>query len=633
MEVMWLNKGIPFLKIRKGSRVVIYGCGINGVICYKLLIKSGYCKLTAIVDINYANKVIEGEEVKPISELETMEYDYVFITIIDEYVSKQVKQNLINKGILEDKIVTMQDKIKPLAVECLENIESIQEYIDDSFKKMYGFAKRAGEYYQELEALLIENSVDKDGVFNYLKKLLKALKDDEKKFILLVLMYQCGYFDKQCMELFMKWMINSKWYDDTYYEFIIDSTVMIFLHPDYIYNDFFIDRKRLQKKICEYYNLYEIENKLKPEQKKVAIVSSIYSPDCTQEAVSALVRKYAIEFIELGYDVKIFVLRQNIACDLEKIFLTNEIPLGSTVKTTDELTAAKNIQIGEQLSANLTERIQNTVKSIINYRPAFILDMADERFSEAFALIKHFPIISVPMRGNAYSSEADIYLFTDANRVKKDNYLYRAIPIERVREVMISYLNQNEKSISYKRKEYGLQKEDFVMVTVGGRLHIEIDDEMITCVCQLLSEKKNVKWILVGDNVESGNPQFNLFLAEKRVIHWGHEKCLEKLYQMCDIYLNPNRRGGGVSIRRAMCLGLPAAMTDFPSDALPCMPTAYIVHGDYRNLMEYVAQLCENRDLYQRVSKETLERIKLFTAKSDAEKILENYKELIALLN
>lgn len=624
-----MSKSIPFFRIEKNSRVALYGCGSNGIMCYKQLIKSGYCKLAVFVDVNYADKVLEGEEIKPISELETVEYDYVFITIIDEDTSRQVKRNLMDNGVSEDKIVTMHDRIKPFSTEYLENKEMIQEYLVDSFKRMYGFAKGAGEYYQELEALLFENIEEKSYIFNCLKALLNVLKDDEKKFILLVLMYQYDYFDKWCMELFMKWINNSKWYDDTYYEYIINSTVMIFLHPEYIYDNFFIDRRKSQRKICEYYNLYHIENNLKPEKRKVAIVSSIYSPDCTGEAVSVLVRKYAIEFADFGYDVKIFILRQNIACDLKNVFLMSKRPLDSAVKTTDELMGARNIQIGEQLSVNLTERIQNTVKSIMNYQPSFILDMADERFPEAFALIRHFPIINLPMRGNAYSSEADIYLFIDRNRVKKDNDLYRVMPIERVRETMISYLNQGEKSIPYKRKEYGLQEEDFVMVTVGGRLHLEIDDAIIKSVCQLFSEKKNFKWILVGDHVENENSLFNHFLAEKRIINWGHEKCLESLYQMCDVYLNPNRGGGGVSIRRAMCLGMPVAMTDFPSDALPCMPAACIVHGDYRNLMEYVVQLCENQELYQKVSEETLKQIRLYTDKSDVEKILEIYRGMV----
>lgn len=627
-----MDKGIPFFRIRKGSRLALYGCGNNGIRCYKQLVKSGYCRLVALVDINYTDKVLESMKVQPVSVLETVEYDHIFITIMDDCVSEQVKNILINKGISEDKIVTMQDKIAPLAIECLKDKEYMKEYFTDSFRKMFGFAKSAGEYYQELEVFLDTTTKDKNLVFDYLKTLLNMLKNDEKKFILLVLMYQYGYFDKQCMEMFNKCIYLSEWYDDTYYEFIIDTTMMIFEHPNYIYNDFFVDRRKLQEKICEYYNLYNIENNLKFE-KRIAIVSSIYSPNNTNEAVSVLVRKYALEFKDLGYDVKIFVLRQNIACNLENVFLVRRILFGNAIRTIDELTETKSIEIVEQLSANLTERIQNTIKSIINYSPTFILDMADERFPEAYALIRHFPIINLPIRENAYSSMADIYLFLDKNRVKKDNCLYHAIPIDRVRESMISYLNLEGNSIPYKRECYGLQEEDFVMVTVGIRLHSEIDSEMIKNVCQLLLEKKNVKWILVGDNIESENLLFKRFFTERRIINWGYEKHLESLYQMCDIYLNPNRSGGGVSIRRAMRLGLPVAMTDFPSDALSCMPASYIVHGDYKELMKYIISLNENRDLYQKVSKETLKRIKLFTDKSDVEKILKVYKEMDALTN
>lgn len=623
-----MENGIPFFKIRRGSRIALYGCGKSGTACYRQLVKSGYCSLAVIVDQNHTGRVLEGNSVKPVSELETVDYDCILITIMDERISRQVKKSFLEKGILERKILTMHDRPKALTMECVENQEYMQKYLVDSFGKMCSYAKRPVEYYQELAARLSLAKHEKEHVFECLKTLLSVLKEEETKFILLVLMYQYGYFDKQCMESFMKCMRNAKWNDDTYYGFIIDSTVMVFVHPDYIYNNFFVDRKALQKKICAYYKLYAVENVQKTEKKRIAIITSIYAPENTADAVSVLVRKYAMEFVDCGYDVKIFVVRLDVDIDFQKVFLIHRMPNGICKKSTDRLTSAKKISICESLNMDVTERLQTTLKNIMEYHPSFLLDMADERFPEAYALIRHFPIFNLPMRGNAYSSEADIYLSIDADRVKKDNSLYHAVPQEDVREIPLSYLGQKETTVlQYNREEYGLKKEDFIMVTVGGRLSLEIDDKMIKCVCRLLTEKKNIKWILVGDRVKCEDRLFRCFLDEGRIIHWGYENCLENLYGMCDIYLNPNRTGGGVSIRRAMWLGMPIVMTDFPSDALPCMPTDYVIHGGYGELMEYAARLSEDRELCQKVSEKTLEKIRTFTSKSDVEKILEVYEE------
>ncbi len=623
-----MENGIPFFKIRRGSRIALYGCGKSGTVCYGQLVKSGYCSLAVIVDQNHTGRVLEGNSVKPVSELETVDYDCILITIMDERISRQVKNSFLEKGIPERKILTMHDRPKALTMECVENQEYMQKYLVDSFGKMCSYAKRPVEYYQELAARLSLAEHEKEHVFECLKTLLSVLKDEETKFILLVLMYQYGYFDKQCMESFMKCMRNAKWNDDTYYGFIIDSTVMVFVHPDYIYNNFFTDRKALQKKICAYYKLYTMGNVQKTEKKRIAIITSVYAPENTTEAVSVLVRKYAMEFVDFGYDVKIFVVRRDVDVDFQKVFLIHRMPNGICKKSTDRLTSAKKISICESLNMDVTERLQTTLKNIMEYHPSFLLDMADERFPEAYALIRYFPIFNLPMRGNAYSSEADIYLSIDADRVKKDNNLYHAVPQEDVREIPLSYLGQKETAVlPYKREEYGLKKEDFIMVTVGGRLSLDIDDKMIKCVCRLLMEKENIKWILVGDRVKCENRLFHCFLDEGRIIHWGHEDYLENLYGMCDIYLNPNRMGGGVSIRRAMWLGMPIVMTDFPSDALPCMPTDYVIHGGYGELMEYAARLSEDRELCQKVSEKTLEKIRTFTSKSDVEKILEVYEE------
>ena len=61
-------------------------------------------------------------------------------------------------------------------------------------------------------------------------------------------MYNCKNFDENCMKLYMSCLMAAVWKDDTLYGLVIDTTIMVFYYPQYIYKDFFIDRKKLQNK-------------------------------------------------------------------------------------------------------------------------------------------------------------------------------------------------------------------------------------------------------------------------------------------------------------------------------------------------------------------------------------------------
>lgn len=618
-----MDKCIPFSRIIKGSRLVIYGCGYNGTICYQQLIESGYCELADIVDENYENRIIDGNKVHPVSVLKQGDYDFVLITILEKKIANEIKKSLVGMGLDQNKILCMDDKPKTLGMEHIYNMEFMLQYLIQGFKNRHGYAKKPGEYYSELEVLMISCSDNKDVLFYRLKEIAQNLKDNEIKFILLVLMYQYDYFDRECMEMYMKCMINVEWHDDTFYACIINSTIMVFKYPNYIYDNFFRDRKLLQKKLCEYYAIFDIPNVKQHRREKIAITAMRYKPNCLSDAPSKLIQRYALEFDRLGFDVRIFVLCAEADTDVKNRFLIfDRLPPKFCVED-DQVLKDKNIYVEKQFKSDVRQKMRDTVRNIIAYQPSFIVDMADECFLEAAALIRYFPIISFPMRGNGYSSIADRYIFSDINRVKIDNDRYHVVPMERVREVVLGNLVCSEnKTIRYSRKQYHFDKSDFIMVTVGSGLHYQIDGELIENICGLLNKKERIKWLLVGDQIESNNCLFNFFVNQKRIILWGYEENLENLYQICDLYLNPNRIGGGVSIRLAMKQGLPIAMTDFPSDACSRMNPDHIVHGGYDKLMEYIVQLCDDPVLYKKISQETRQMMANFSPKKDAEKVL-----------
>lgn len=95
----------PFDKVRKGSRVILYGAGKVGQTFYKQLKRLNYCELVGWVDQNpliYNNFDIQYPEY-----ISKLEYDLLIISIDSPITSEIVKNELCKRGIDENKIITL----------------------------------------------------------------------------------------------------------------------------------------------------------------------------------------------------------------------------------------------------------------------------------------------------------------------------------------------------------------------------------------------------------------------------------------------------------------------------------------------------------------------------------------------
>lgn len=87
----------PFPKVRKGSRIVIYGAGTYGQRLYRFLNKTGFCQVAAWVDRNYMELQKQGLDVKEPTVIAEREYDFIVIANTYEKSRKNLYQELIGK--------------------------------------------------------------------------------------------------------------------------------------------------------------------------------------------------------------------------------------------------------------------------------------------------------------------------------------------------------------------------------------------------------------------------------------------------------------------------------------------------------------------------------------------------------
>lgn len=103
MEMEEMGYVVPYEKIKKGSRLILYGAGKIGKSYYKQLSLTQFCTLVAWVD-QKGNRL--DQNVCLPSEILYKEYDYLLIAIKDKVTVSEVKNFLINEcAVDESKII------------------------------------------------------------------------------------------------------------------------------------------------------------------------------------------------------------------------------------------------------------------------------------------------------------------------------------------------------------------------------------------------------------------------------------------------------------------------------------------------------------------------------------------------
>ncbi len=99
----------PFDKIERGCRLVLQGGGIAGKNYFAQILRTKWCEVVAVCDRNHQNILIRDIPIIPIEDLCTVEYDKILITQLDRKVRDEIKNQLIQAGIDEDKIISAYD--------------------------------------------------------------------------------------------------------------------------------------------------------------------------------------------------------------------------------------------------------------------------------------------------------------------------------------------------------------------------------------------------------------------------------------------------------------------------------------------------------------------------------------------
>ena len=262
----------------------------------------------------------------------------------------------------------------------------------------------------------------------------------------------------------------------------------------------------------------------------------------------------------LHYEVVIFSCPTDTIFDREKYYYTiclKSIPdkedvwleaLYRDIKITLRQTCLKEDRVIEKYSA--------IFDFIYDYNPYFVLNMGAN--NPMVDYIKTFTtLVASDFSVECPIAEADILMRGTRRDIETEN-MYAEV-MEGKQQIFTTRtlpVIGSEDTKVLKREENGLPEDKFLICLVGNRLDNEIDKNFIKILESVLRENFNTCLVIIGD-VEVLNKKLDSSIFEGRVYYMGYREDLESVYTMMDLYLNPDRQGGGWSAGMAIMSEVP----------------------------------------------------------------------------
>lgn len=582
----------------QNKKIVIYGAGDTGKTLYSQLLDKGI-DVVAVVDQNA--DFLENTFFCPLHKPEIffnshLLFDFIFVANASVVAKKEIKEYLIENGIGEKSILYLEEnfydgireyQMKDDPEEALHQLIQANENIKGDVSLTKQFHIWMNVYYNNL--------TDKEEFKNKVKYEFHNNSSNEVRIMLGLYLFELKELDAVEFRKFVEYVskLSTDQYDWMYF-----LTVRIY-HMEFVQNMLIkglgAERRALWKRILEHYGLYDMLKSYTVRRTEGKIAILVYNLRGPDNALALIYRMMANNLVHIGRQVKIFVIS---ALAGKKSFGFLSLQDGLTEQ---ELSAwdgynrkmlDKAVEIEYISENNILGLLSKAVNKILEFCPQHIIDGLNQINPVSGILYKYFPVIYYSV---AASTSGTFFTKTTANVFE---YNEEIIPYHIT--LPYSFIEKSE-PVSYNKSErLGIPEESFVIVTVGNRLYAEIDEKLINRVIEILQEHEKMYWILVG-NIGGIKSADNIEKMGNRVKFISYEENLSALYKLCDVFLNPDRIGGGFSMMFAMQQKVVVAglkKNIFGGDGgVTWVGEDELIEGHYKELCEYIVKLYESPKL------------------------------------
>ena len=166
----------------------------------------------------------------------------------------------------------------------------------------------------------------------------------------------------------------------------------------------------------------------------------------------------------------------------------------------------------------------------------------------------------------------------------------------------------------FSRKEKGLPDGRFLLVVVGIRLEFEINNAFMSMLSDVCGKDCYIVFAGVMDNYNSLMEEYPVVSANSSFI--GYCDDILALMEICDLYVNPQRLGGGFSVIEAFSKGKPGVYLK-SGDVYIAGGEDFAVN-DFNEMSVQILKYKEDKDYYNTMSEVARERAKLMISSKEA---------------
>jgi len=358
-------------------------------------------------------------------------------------------------------------------------------------------------------------------------------------------------------------------------------------------------------------NSYFIKIPLEERNKNLVVISTIQFVSETHAPTRTVIER-AKTLKKLGKDVIII----NTA---EQYLREGYLPFYCAYEGTvlDEYNGVSEFDTGYgkilfiQIPANtsIPDRMQLMVKIINNTKPYYILSIGTGSIL-ADLCGNIVPCASMALVFSTLPKTKNKMKILGRNLYKEEKKLYIE---DDIIESRFTFELKPQKGI-FSRESKELPEDRFILVVIGIRLEFEVTDAFMDMLEEVCSQGCYVVFAGIMDNYNKLMESYPVVSANSSFI--GYCNDMLALMDICDLYVNPERLGGGFSIIEAFVKGKPGVYLK-SGDVYTAGGESFAVDS-FKEMAEQILKYKEDKDYYNSMSGLARERAKLMTSSEEA---------------
>ena len=189
------------------------------------------------------------------------------------------------------------------------------------------------------------------------------------------------------------------------------------------------------------------------------------------------------------------------------------------------------------------------------------------------------------------------------NNIDIDILSHMGYTKEHVIEGVFAY-NLKEQTEHITRGELGIPENSFLIAVIGARLDCEVTDEFMKMLEDILEENMRIVFIGNFEHYDEYVASYPKLKTQSKYLGFCND--ILSRTEICDLYVNPLRKGGGGSAVESMIKGVPVVSVNYGDVAVNAGEDFCV--NDYSDMKEMILKYSNNKSFYDIMSNKAKER-------------------------